>query len=143
MDDREAEGLVERVEALLEQVDGIADPSAQELAGNLVQALVELYGEGLARLMAAVPEPTAVAGDALVEHLLLLHDLHPVPLEDRVRRALADVSGVELVSIADGVVRLRGCNPAAEAAIQRAAPDVERIDDVDQPLLVLPQAGVG
>ena len=126
---------MERVEAML--ADAEADPKAVEL----VRALTELYGEGLARIVAMTPDPRELARDELVAQLLVLHDLHPVPLEDRVRRALAEVGGAELVGIADGVVTLRGCSPAAEAAIQRAAPDVERIDDVEQPILVLPQAG--
>jgi Fe-S cluster biogenesis protein NfuA/nitrite reductase/ring-hydroxylating ferredoxin subunit len=151
--------VVERVEALLEEVDG--DPKAQEL----VRALVELYGEGLARIVAMIPDPRALAGDELVAHLLLLHDLHPVPLEERVRGALEEVEpymrshggGVELAGIEDGVVRLRlqgsceGCAAseltlklAIEDAVQKAAPDVERIEAVGQPAVVqvaLPQAG--
>jgi hypothetical protein len=126
---------MERVEALLS--DAESDPKALEL----VRAITELYGEGLARIVAMTPDPRELARDELVAQLLVLHDLHPVPLEDRVRRALAEVNGAEVVGIADGVVRLRGCSPAAKAAIERAAPDVERIDDVEQPLFVLPQAG--
>jgi hypothetical protein len=108
----------------------------------VVEAIVELYGEGLARIVAMVPDPRELARDPLVEQLLLLHGLHPVPIGDRVRRALAEVRGVELISIEDGLVTLRGdCDGVAEAAIQEAAPDVERIEDIEKPLLVLPQAG--
>ena len=120
---------MERVEALLAEAE--SDPKAAEL----VRAITDLYGEGLARIVAMTPDPRELTRDDLVAQLLVLHDLHPVPLEDRVRRALAEVDGVELVGIAGGVVTLRGCSAAAEAAIQRAAPDVERIDDV-QRLLV-------
>jgi Fe-S cluster biogenesis protein NfuA/nitrite reductase/ring-hydroxylating ferredoxin subunit len=153
--------VVERVEALLAEVEG--DPKAQEL----VLALVELYGEGLARIVATVPDPHALAEDDLVAHLLLLHDLHPVPVEERVRGALEEVKpymqshggGVELVDVEDGVVRLRmqgsceGCAAseltlklAIEDAVQKAAPDVERIEAVGQPAapqpaVMLPQAG--
>ena len=126
---------LERVDALL------ADAESDPLARELVQAITDLYGEGLARIVAMTPDPRELARDELVAQLLVLHGLHPVPLEDRVRRALAEVNGVELIGISDGVVTLRGCNPQAEAAIQRAAPDVERIDDVEQPILLLPQAG--
>jgi Fe-S cluster biogenesis protein NfuA/nitrite reductase/ring-hydroxylating ferredoxin subunit len=150
---------VERVEALLEEIEG--DARAQEL----VQALVELYGEGLARIVAQVPDPRALVEDDLVAHLLLLHDLHPVPLAERVQGALEEVKpymqshggGVELVGIEEGVVQLRmqgsceGCAAseltlklAIEDAIQKAAPDVERIEAVGQPAAVqvaLPQAG--
>jgi Fe-S cluster biogenesis protein NfuA/nitrite reductase/ring-hydroxylating ferredoxin subunit len=155
--------VVERVEALLEEIEG--DAKAQEL----VQALVELYGEGLARIVAIVPDPSALAADELVEHLLLLHDLHPVPLDERVQGALEEVKpymqshggGVELVGIVDGVVQLRmqgsceGCAAseltlklAIEDAVQKAAPDVVRVEAIGQPTapqpaVMLPQAGNG
>ncbi|MEA2267491.1 MAG: hypothetical protein QOC64_101, partial [Solirubrobacteraceae bacterium] len=85
----------------------------------------------------------------LVSHLLLLHGLHPVALEARVRGALDEVrpyleshgGDVELVGIEAGVVRLRlqgscdGCASstmtlklAIEDAIHKAAPDVERVE---------------
>jgi Fe-S cluster biogenesis protein NfuA len=140
MDDLQARELVARVDVLLEHVQDV----------ELVQALVELYGEGLARIVAHDPECVAgVAGDELVSHLLLLHGLHPIPLEERVRGALAEVrpyleqhgGDVELLSVGDGVARLRlqgtcnGCpsstatlKHAIEDAIQRAAPDIEEIE---------------
>jgi Fe-S cluster biogenesis protein NfuA/nitrite reductase/ring-hydroxylating ferredoxin subunit len=112
-----------------------------------VQAIVEMYGEGLARIVQRA-DASAFLDDELVTHLLLLHDLHPVPVEERVRGALEEVrpymeshkGGVELVSIEDGVVRLRlegscsGCPSstmtlklAIEDAIHKAAPDVDEI----------------
>jgi len=56
---------------------------------EMVQALLDLYGEGLARTIAPLDAETrrAVADDELVAHLLLLHDLHPVPVETRVHEA--------------------------------------------------------
>jgi Fe-S cluster biogenesis protein NfuA/nitrite reductase/ring-hydroxylating ferredoxin subunit len=147
---------VGRVEALLDDVERLPDPRARETATELVQALLELYGEGLARLVDHLAErdadgalAEALAGDELVAHLLLLHGLHPVPLEARVRGALEEVSpyleshggGVELLGIEDGVVRVRlagscdGCPSSAmtlklaiEDAVHAAAPDVERIE---------------
>jgi Fe-S cluster biogenesis protein NfuA/nitrite reductase/ring-hydroxylating ferredoxin subunit len=133
--------LVARVERLLEDAD--------ERAAELVQALLDLYGEGLRRIVERV-DGKALVEDELVAHLLLLHDLHPVPVEDRVREALEGVrpyleshgGDVELVGVdEEGVVRLRlhgSCNGcpsstmtlklAIEDAIQRAAPEVARID---------------
>jgi Fe-S cluster biogenesis protein NfuA len=139
MDDRQARELVARIDVLLEQVHDV----------ELVQALVDLYGEGLARIVAH--DPACVAGladDELVSHLLLMHDLHPVPLEERVRGALDGVrpyleqhgGDVELLSVEGRVARLRlqgSCNGcpsstatlkhAIEDAIGRAAPDIEEI----------------
>src|SRR4051794_41263560 len=101
-----------------------------------------MYGEGLSRIVAAESLPVE---DDLVAHLLFLHGLHPVPVEERVGRALDEVrpyllahgGGVELLGIDDGVVKLRldgACNgcpssavtprSAVEGAILRAAPDV-------------------
>jgi Fe-S cluster biogenesis protein NfuA/nitrite reductase/ring-hydroxylating ferredoxin subunit len=152
---------LERVEALLEDVE--SDPAARAA----LEAVVELYGEGLAHVMALVPDPQVLAQDDLVAHLLLLHDLHPVPVEERVRAALEDVEpymhshggGVELVGVVDGVAQVRmqgscdGCAAseltlklAIEDAIQKAAPDVERVEAVGQPTVIqiaLPQAGNG
>jgi len=82
MDDRGARELVARIDALLEDVHDV----------ELVQALVELYGEGLARIVAHDPACVAgVQGDEVVSYLLLLHGLHPVPVEERVLGALAEV----------------------------------------------------
>lgn len=155
----------DRIEALLEEVEDLADPSARALALELVQRLLDLYGEGLARVVdhvAAHDDGTVadeLAGDELVAHLLLLHGLHPVPLERRVHGALAEVrpyleshgGNVELLGIDEGIVRLQlqgscsGCPSSAvtlkhavEEAIHKAAPDVLEIvaEDAAQPALI-------
>jgi Fe-S cluster biogenesis protein NfuA/nitrite reductase/ring-hydroxylating ferredoxin subunit len=150
MDDREARDRVGRIDALLDAVDGFADPAARDAATELVQSLVDLYGEGLARIMACADGlSAALAEDEVVAHLLILHGLHPVPLDERVRGALDEVrpylashgGDVELLGVDDSVARLRlkgscsGCPSstvtlklAVEDAIHKAAPDVERID---------------
>ena len=94
-----------------------------------------------------------LAGDELIGALLVLHDLHPVPLLDRVGTALDTVrpalgmhdGDVELLGIVeedDGVVvQLRlagschGCpssmitmSQGVERAIHEAAPEVARVD---------------
>ena len=61
-----ARELVGRAEALL---DAIADDGEATAA---VQAVVELYGEALRRLVAGA-DPVE---DELLSHLLLVHDLH-------------------------------------------------------------------
>lgn len=152
MDDREARELVARVEHLLDDVEAIPDPAPREAATEMAGALLDLYGEGIARLAARVPDPASLADDELVSHLLLLHGMHPVPVEDRVRAALEEVrpyldshgGGVELVEVASGTVRLRmrgscsGCPSSAvtlklaiEDAIRKHAPDVDEIEAQD------------
>ena len=150
MDDLQTTRRVERVEALLEEVETLSDPVAREMATELVQALLDMYGEGLARdRRARRRRREALAEDELVSHLLLLHGLHPVPRRGagaggagrgpavpRVARRRRGAARVD-----DGVVRLRlegscsGCPSstmtlklAIEDAIHKAAPDVERIE---------------
>jgi Fe-S cluster biogenesis protein NfuA/nitrite reductase/ring-hydroxylating ferredoxin subunit len=143
--------LIGRVEGLLEELESLPDPAARELALETVQALLELYGAGLERLTAHLGESEAsvLTSDELVEHLLLLHGLHPVGVEERVRKALHGVrpylgshgGDVELAGVADGVatVRMRGscegCPASAmtlklaiEDAVLKAVPDVERVE---------------
>ena len=150
MKDQAARDLVERVEGLL----GEADDRTLEI----VAALVELYGEGLRRMtVASGGAGEAFAEDELVSHLLLLHDLHPVPVEERVRAGIdAAGGGAELLFIEDGVVHLRAkagsCATGSTAAtkqqaiaeeVRNAAPDVDRVEvmEMPEPALVLRQAG--
>jgi Fe-S cluster biogenesis protein NfuA/nitrite reductase/ring-hydroxylating ferredoxin subunit len=144
------------IERLLEEVESFPDPGARRTTTELVTALLDLYGDGLGRMVALVAErddggelAAALAADELVAHLLLLHGLHPEPVEERVRRALHDVrpyleshgGDVELLGVDDGVVRLRlegschGCPSssatlklAIEDAVHRAAPDIDRVE---------------
>jgi Fe-S cluster biogenesis protein NfuA len=155
--DEAVDGLAEqiaRVEGLLEQVEGLPDPTAREIATSVVQTLLDLYGEGLARIVEVLAENDdgtlagALSEDALVSHLLLLHGLHPVPLQERVREALESVlpylqshgGNAELLGVEDGIVRLRlegscaGCPSSAmtlklaiEQAIFKVAPEVEEV----------------
>ena len=154
MDDTLAREHVGRIEGLLAELETLPDAGARELATETVGGLLEVYGEALARVTEGVArtQPAlleALAEDELVSHLLLLHGLHPVSLQDRVLGALEEVrpyleshgGGVELLGLQDGVVRLRlqgscqGCPSstmtlklAIERAIQKVAPDVEGIE---------------
>ena len=124
------------------------------MALETVQAVLELYGAGLERIISQLGEArtTSLAADELVEHLLLLHGLHPVSVEERVRAALDGVrpylgshgGDVELLGVSDGVasVRMRGscegCPASAmtlklaiEDAVLKAAPDIERVEAQD------------
>jgi Fe-S cluster biogenesis protein NfuA/nitrite reductase/ring-hydroxylating ferredoxin subunit len=151
-------GLQERVarmEALLGEIEALQDPVARSKAAEMVGVLLDLYGEGLARMMDLVYETgndkafESFADDELVAHLLLLHGLHPLDVETRVAYALEEVrpylqshgGNVELLGIEEGVARLRlegscdGCPSstmtlklAIEEAIQKAAPDLEGIE---------------
>jgi Fe-S cluster biogenesis protein NfuA len=156
-DSRDFQTRLQRLDALLQRVDGYADPSARAQTREIVQTLLELHGVGLERFLscvagtgeAAVAAIDACARDEAVSGLLLLHGLHPLGVEDRVVLALEDVrpylrshgGNVELLGIGDGVARLRlvgschGCPSSAltmkntiEEAIVARAPEVLSID---------------
>jgi Fe-S cluster biogenesis protein NfuA/nitrite reductase/ring-hydroxylating ferredoxin subunit len=151
--DHEAAEQVALVERLLEELDELPDPHVRDRTTTVIQGLLGLYGEALRRIFGELAArdggvAEALAADELVGHLLLLHGLHPVPVEARVREALDGVrpyleshgGNVELLAVEDGVARLRlagscsGCPSstitlklAIERAIHDAAPDVEEV----------------
>lgn len=156
-DMQERQHRAERIEALIQEVSEFSDPHARDVAEELIQSLLDLYGEGLARILELSVEAGApgykivesMASDDLVGSLLLLHELHPRDIETRVVEALDGVrpylkshgGNVELVSIEDGVARLRlegschGCPSSTmtlkltiEEAIFKAAPDLDRLE---------------
>ena len=149
----DSERHLARVQELTEALEALDDGHARAVAEDLVGAIVELYGEGLRRIALRV-DMRELAGDELIDHLLFLHGLHPVPVEERVAGALDEMrpyldshgGDVRLLGIDGGVVRLQlqgscsGCPSSAvtlrhgiEEAIYRAAPDVERIEAEDAP----------
>jgi Fe-S cluster biogenesis protein NfuA/nitrite reductase/ring-hydroxylating ferredoxin subunit len=161
-------GLVAEVERLLEEVERLPDPVAREKTTEVVQALLELYGAGLERIVEEIAArddgelAEALAADELVAHLLLLHGLHPVPLEGRVMQALGEVrpyleshgGNVEFLGVQGAAVHLRlegscsGCPSSAmtlklaiENAIRKAAPEIEEVIAEDP--AALPVAGPG
>lgn len=157
LDAREFRARLERLDSLLQEAERRADPAAQAWTRQIVQALLDLHGVGLERLLEHVAEAgdagrgilDACARDDMVAGLLLLHGLHPLDLEARVRQALDQVrpylgshgGNVELLGVSDGIVRLRlqgscdGCPSSAvtmkqtiEEAIYGKAPDVTAVE---------------
>jgi Fe-S cluster biogenesis protein NfuA len=147
------------LDALVEEIEALPDPALRGKMANIVSALLSLYGDGLARIIDIVArqgDPAASAAllaafaqDELISHLLMLHDLHPVDIEERVAAALEEVrpylkmhgGNVELIRVEDGVAYLQlqghcnGCPSSTatlkhsiEEAIHRAAPDLLRIE---------------
>jgi Fe-S cluster biogenesis protein NfuA len=149
--------LLERVQELQARLEAAADATTRELAEELISAVVRMYGAGLERVLACLMEggpegerlALALADDPQVATLLLIHDLHPVSLEQRVLGALEQVrpymeshgGNVELLSLEHGVarIRLRGsCSDcqassvtlelAIKQALEEAAPDLEGLE---------------
>ena len=142
----DAQKAGERVEALLAELGAQAGPQVAATAEELVSCLVDLYGAGLTEIVKIIGADASgpllmarLAGDPLVESLLLLHDLHPLPVADRVQRAIEAVmpqlgahpGEVTFDGVDDqGVIHLRlergghGCGSssgAVQAAIEEAA----------------------
>ncbi|MFD5178105.1 NifU family protein [Nocardia sp. NPDC058379] len=143
-------GAGERIETLLD-ASSAGGVVARERAEQLVREVSDLYGEGLARVLAVVDDDMRdrLAADDLVASLLLVHGLHPHDVHTRVRAALDSVrpylgshgGDVELLGVVDGVVRLelsgscRTCPSssvtlelAVEDAVRAAAPEIESIE---------------
>ena len=170
LEDRELQTQAVRIETLIEEMEAYPDPAARAKMAEIVQSLLALYGEGLARMLEIVAGQNdatigmqtiaAFAHDDLVSHLLLLHDLHPIDVEERVERALEEVrpylkshgGNVELLGVQNGVARLRllghcnGCpssamtlQTAVEEAIRKVAPELIRIEAVE-PAAALPHS---
>jgi Fe-S cluster biogenesis protein NfuA len=112
-----------RIEELLQEVSMFKDAQARSITEELVQLLLDLYGEGLARML-KLTQRASTTGEALVERftqdellasLLLLHGLHPLDIETRVHQALEKVrttptarnSTVELLEMEEGRIRVR------------------------------------
>jgi hypothetical protein len=147
----------ERVEELLAQLRAHSGPEAAGVAEELVTCLVRLYGAGLAAMLAIIGDDdrlrARLIADPLVESLLLVHDLHPLDTETRIRRGLGRLgTGAEFLGVDDaGVVNIRlasGCGSTAamvEQAIAEAAPETTgvRLAPREPPLLQITRRPAG
>jgi Fe-S cluster biogenesis protein NfuA len=154
---REFRNRIERIESLIHEVEGSSDPEAKARTQQILQAVIELHGTAIERILDAIAgtgEPgrqliDSLGDDDLVGSVLLLHGVHPLDLESRVRQGLERArpllrshgGNVELLSVSDGIARLRllgscdGCPSSAmtlklaiEQAIYDKAPDVTAIE---------------
>ena len=155
LDDQELRDRVGRIEKLLDEIESLEDPKARARTAEMVQTLLELYGEGLGRVVEKVGRlgsqhlKDEMLDDELISHLLLLHGLHPIDLESRVLGALNEVrpyleshgGNVQFLGIEGDVARVRlegscdGCPSstmtlklAIEEAVQKAAPELEGVE---------------
>ncbi len=156
-DTQEHLGRAERIEKLIQEVAEFTDPRARATTEELVQALLDMYGEGLARILELTAQTEAqglalietLARDDLVGSLFLLHGLHPIEIETRIKQALVEVrpylkshsGNVELIRVEDGIAYLRlegSCHGypsstitlklAIEEAISKVAPDLDGLE---------------
>lgn len=146
----------DRIEELVHRIEGTGDPAMRAIAQELLQAVIELHGVALERMLDAVADlPSGeaalrrIAEDDLVSNVLSLHNLHPIAVEERVIAAVENTKpylrshggNVEFVSIDEDKtvhVHLQGtcgsCSSSAdtmkvhvEQAIVDAAPEIANV----------------
>jgi hypothetical protein len=152
----------ERVEPLLEELGRMCGPVAFQRVEELVRCLLEVYGAALERILRSAsariaPDQSgafqsALAEDALLSSLLVLHGLHPATAEERARASLlrlaerlgAESGAIELEALSEGRLRVHlsrarggpgGGNLAAfvRRALLEAAPELEVEIEADAP----------
>jgi hypothetical protein len=144
-----------RLETLIQALESSHDSSAA-IAREFASALLDFHKTGITRLLQIVRSEASVGSnllaqltaDQVVQSLLLIHDLHPVDVESRVRQAIAQLAplleaqafSVTIVAVSSDRVRLQlngsGANDQAsfqlleqtlQAALLEAAPDVREV----------------
>jgi hypothetical protein len=128
---------IRRIEALIGQIEALADPETRSTVRELVSAILEYHGEGFARVLEIVQDPVvihALGRDEVAGSLLLLYGLHPEDFDTRVRRAVDGIPHVELLGTGDNVVHLRamGSGPVSREAVEQlifaAAPETAAVE---------------
>ncbi|SDR20471.1 NifU family protein [Thermostaphylospora chromogena] len=149
--EQEVARLLAGLEETLQRLERAPGPMTRT-ALEAVTGLARIYGEALARVVDRAPEGSPLAAalteDELLRHLLALHEIHPEPTEERVRRALADLAPAlrargaraELAEVGDGVARVRlagGCGSVSaalrrmvEEAVLALAPELRAVEVV-------------
>ena len=158
-----------RVEELIEALNAAPNSPSSNQARELVQTLLELHGAGFEQIFEMIyASPNGqelidpLGQQPLGSNLLVLHNLHPLDLETRVRNALEAVKprlglhggDVDLISVTpEGGIKLRlagnchGCpssrvtlKSSIEEAIYAAAPDVTsmEVEGVVEPFIPTP-----
>lgn len=143
----------QRIQQLVEKIGTLHDPEAKRMLQETLESVLSFYGHGLERILELIenagPDGEKVREvlihDPGVRGLLLIHGLHPIPLEERLAEALDKVrpymeshgGNVELISLEEDFAKLRlqgHCKTcpsstvtlelAVRAAIEEACPDL-------------------
>ncbi len=146
----------DEIAELLDELRLMVAPPAWARIEDILQRVISLYSSGLGRALdhahaaGAVDLDERVSGDDLLASLLVLHGLHPLDADERIRRALvavqrrlgADAPALELVALdAHGAAHVRATGTIGggsmsgrlaeriiRRAIEDAAPEVMRIE---------------
>jgi len=155
----------DRIQRLIGEIESLPAGNAKELMQECIENILGFYGKGLEKILKIIAAGNSSAArdiynhlieDSFVNGLLLIHDLHPLDIKTRLFKALETVKpymdshggSVELISIDDGIARLRlagnckGC-PSSSAtlelgirqAIEEYCPDLSglEVEGVSQP----------
>lgn len=150
-----AEGMVEQLNLLVEQIESYPDAKIREKTLDLVQIILALHREALRRVLTSfdsLPKKeqmlSQIAADDVVRAILLIHGLLPNDLQTRVAVAIDELrpflisqgGDVELLGIENGHARMRlirngqGAPPIStlkleiEKALIEAAPELLGIE---------------
>ena len=141
-----------RVETLLDRFSVFPPTTgARADAEELVRIVSSLYGHALARIIESAQhelgEHSAAfiercCADPLVSSLLITHELHPVPLRQRLEAALAPFPSAAILSVTEDLVEIRLDGPQEivaqiESAVHLAAPEVLDVRCVGQTISLL------
>jgi hypothetical protein len=147
IDEKTLQQRMQRIAELVSHLDSEAGAAVKAQSRELLQAVMDLHGEALERILQRVRE-TGEAGekvldslgaDPVVASVLLLYGLHPLDFETRVRQALDRAMGklrhtlhssktdAELNGLEGGAIRirLRGVDDASTARTVKSAIEEE------------------
>jgi signal transduction histidine kinase len=142
-----------RIEELTAALYQGTDTRGREAARELLEVILDLHSLGLARISAIVAASEngaeltrLLAADPYARAIMLLHDLHPLSLEERLRETISQMRpkwserGIEvrLLRVSSATARIRICkngegDPAelfgrdVESVLINAAPDLDDI----------------
>ena len=154
--EQEFQQRTDRIQQLVQRISELADEEARAAALELLQSVMDLHGSAINRVVEILTDAgdagrsalAKLGGDPLICGLMVLYDVHPVSMQDRVAAAIEKLrpqlrkreATVELLGISDGVVQLEihasghGCHSSPDAiqqqveqAVLEAAPETVEI----------------
>jgi hypothetical protein len=154
LEEKELQRRMRQIEDLVRQLEASANPGVRAQTKALVQAIMDLHGAAIERILECISGSEAgaalidsLAEDPVVAGVLVLYGLHPLDLESRVRRAIDKARSrlrpygcdVELTGVIGGEVRVRArgvdsaftgrsVKAAIEDEIYAAAPDITSVE---------------
>jgi Fe-S cluster biogenesis protein NfuA len=146
-------GDIQRIGALVQEIELIADPAVRATAKDMVQSLMDLHGATLEKALDIVAEAgdpgmaiiDRLGKDSLVSSVLILYGLHPDDIATRVEKAVDRLRSqlrkqgceIQLLGVNDGAIRIhveagshtcgstaKTVQAAVEEAIYDTAPDL-------------------